>query len=525
MTRLRVLSLASLAALATALLGAPPPDLARQVEEQRQIRAETEKLVRRVETLIRVLEYNRVGGSGQKALLDEARKSLAGVGRGQMAALLAALEKAAQERGAGRSAELKKAAGYHEEVVLELKGVLACFDAVRDLTHAAGRLEKMARHQAEQSLATSQAVSESEGVPAGKPNPVLASIGRTVSEQVFLRKDFATLLGQVSALKETLPAEQQKLAAKFAEAAAAQRLGSAFDDALRALRQTGPPEARLRDWRRAASLQWDLAGRLVSLARLLRGPGEPAAVLREARRRLAKEIDEQQALRGDTRSPPKLEGGDLTRARPAVVRGKAMGDRQGFLEFDTHLTRGLLAPHWPELAAKLGPAETSMREAQEALRRQRRPELATHVQGQALEALRGVRKEVDRLLAEEEKAVGAVDPAAAAQQVAKALEQARAAQTASAQAAKGPPDAAAQLAKSRAATEGAMAAAGQAQAQAPRGVRGQLGEAGRRLATAAEALRQGDPSGAGEAQGEAAGALARALATLEQAAATAPGRG
>src|SRR5947208_1104325 len=152
MTRPRVLSLASLAALATALLGAPPPDLSRQVERQKQIRAETEKLLRRVETLIRVLEYNRLGASGQKALLDEARKSLAGVSREQMATLLAALEKAAQEQGAGRSAELKKAAAYHEQAVLELKGVLARFDAVRDLNQAAGRLEKMARDQAEQSL-------------------------------------------------------------------------------------------------------------------------------------------------------------------------------------------------------------------------------------------------------------------------------------------------------------------------------------------------------------------------------------
>ena len=100
--------------------------------------------------------------SGQKALLDEVSKTLAGVSREQMAALIAALEKAGKATGDARSAALTKAAGHHEKIVLELKGLLAKFDAVRDLDGTAERLEKLARDEVEQSLSTSQLVYEAE---------------------------------------------------------------------------------------------------------------------------------------------------------------------------------------------------------------------------------------------------------------------------------------------------------------------------------------------------------------------------
>jgi uncharacterized protein YoxC len=195
MTHLRVLALAWVAALAAPSAA----DLAEQKEKQRQLQAETEKLLRRVKTTIRVLEYNRLGASGQKALLDEVARTLSGVSREQMTALLAALEKG----------ELSKATDYHEKVVLQLKSVLARFDAVRDLGGAADRLEKLARDQAEQSLAAAQAVYEIESATytSARQSKVPERIARAASEQVFLRKDFALLLEQVGRLKPTLPAE------------------------------------------------------------------------------------------------------------------------------------------------------------------------------------------------------------------------------------------------------------------------------------------------------------------------------
>src|SRR5262249_7093798 len=153
-------------------------------------------------------------------LLDEVGKTLQGVSREQMAALLVALEKAGKSTGDARSAALTKAAGLHEKIVLELKGLLAKFDAVRDLDQTAERLGKLARDEVGQAWRTSKRDYETDNTNMvnRRDDPAHRRAERAASEQGFSRKDFTDLLVQVGQLHGKLPSEQQERAARFAQA-------------------------------------------------------------------------------------------------------------------------------------------------------------------------------------------------------------------------------------------------------------------------------------------------------------------
>src|SRR5262245_54718991 len=129
MLHLRCLSGAMLALLGVVLFLAPSgervtaaAELAEQKDRQKQVQAETDRLVRRIETMIRVMEYNRLDQTAQKQLFDEVGKTLAGLSKEQMTAVLTALEKASKTTGNERDGELKKAQEQHVQIVLTLKG-------------------------------------------------------------------------------------------------------------------------------------------------------------------------------------------------------------------------------------------------------------------------------------------------------------------------------------------------------------------------------------------------------------------
>jgi hypothetical protein len=124
MTCTRVVTFTVGALLAVDVLAGPSAaDLAGQKDRQEQIKADTDCLVRRVETMIRVLEYNRLDSSAQKKLLAHVADTLSGLSRAQMTRLIAALEAAGKAKGAARSISLEEAQARHEQIVLALKGL------------------------------------------------------------------------------------------------------------------------------------------------------------------------------------------------------------------------------------------------------------------------------------------------------------------------------------------------------------------------------------------------------------------
>lgn len=448
MTHLRFVSLAAVLVLVAGLFAAPSgeADLGEQKEKQKQIQQETEKLLRRIETMIRVLEYNRLGESGQKAMLDEVSKTLAGVSREQMAALLAALEKADGAKGDARTGQMKKANEHHERIVLELKGLLAKFDAVRSLDQAAERFEKLGFDQAEQALAAIQLVVDADATPPTdrRRDPIPGRVQRAATEQTFLSKDFANLVLQVIDLRGKLPEDQKARAAQLVDRVKTKKIAEVSYRVIEVYRNSPYHHGRERSLLKVVPSQWDLSEQMLGLSRTLRATPERLTVLRESKRRLDKTIEDQVAVMKDTVTPPKLEGGDVNQearvpdptrrdeeeearirfggrrmgfgfdrrkgeefldpTNPAQVHGKQMGDRQGWLEFETRFTRAALATHFAPVAGQLESVEGLMRDSQQGLRRQHKPDEVTPAQDLALEGLREVRSEVERLLIEEEKA-------------------------------------------------------------------------------------------------------------------------
>src|SRR5215472_8909329 len=202
-----------LLALAGLSLSGPAPraaeaaaDLATQEERQKQIKGETDRLVRRVETMIRLLEYNRLDKTAEKQLLDQVAGTLSGLSREQMMRLIDALEKAGKSEGEARTEELKEAQARHEQIVLGLKGLLARFDAIKGIEQAAERLDKMARDELDQYLQNTQMIWEDEnGIKPNKNENVQLHARKLAGEQTFLHRDLNDLLEQLAALRKLLP--------------------------------------------------------------------------------------------------------------------------------------------------------------------------------------------------------------------------------------------------------------------------------------------------------------------------------
>jgi hypothetical protein len=439
-----LLLLAAVFTLTSDARKATADDLADQKERQKQIQAETDRLVRRIETMIRVLEYNRLDESGGKDKLQSVRGILDGLSKEQMTALIAALEKAGKTKGDARTEELKKAQAHRAEIIDGLKSILARFDAVRSLDQAADRLDKMANDQVDLFLLGVQLPFEPESVklPTRRYSTLELRTERLFNEQGLLGKDVAELVKQVGELKGKLPADQKERASRFEQTVRQEQILRGIEETQRAFRHGGIGEARDAVWKRAAERQWQLAGQFLGLSRGLRPLPDRATTIRESSHKLGRVIDDQVSLRADVVNPPKREGGDVNRDEPPdpvrrggagmengrrlrddlrllfgrggrnmvlppldpeAIWGKEVGDRQGWLEHQTRGVRGLLAAHLADLAGKLSPAEKDMRTAQLDARGKKKANEVTKSQDGALEQLREVKKELDRLLAEEEK--------------------------------------------------------------------------------------------------------------------------
>src|SRR5262245_2387023 len=305
--------LVALAGLGAGGPAASADDIKERKERQKEIQAETDRLVRRVETMIWVLDYNGL----DKAALARLRATLSGLSKEQMARLIEALEKAQKAKGPARTKELKEAAARHEQVVLTLKGLLAEFDAVKNLEQAAGRLDKLARDQVDLFLRVVQVRYESENKPQPRRGSTVGPrIEQSAAEQGFLLRDVTDLLKQVGALKAKLPPDQKALLAQAEARLKAEDLTGKLEKAARCLKATGTPANRHVSWLKGADLQWECAGELAELARLLRPTPEKLTALREARQRVTKAIEDQQKLKEDVAAPPEpAEGGAVEGAR------------------------------------------------------------------------------------------------------------------------------------------------------------------------------------------------------------------
>ena len=96
LTMIRLVVAITSASLLISIAQADPEkqELSRQRDKQKDVRSDTDHVVRRTGTMLRVLDYYKLDKSAERRLLDEVAATLAGLSKEQMAEVIARLEKA-----------------------------------------------------------------------------------------------------------------------------------------------------------------------------------------------------------------------------------------------------------------------------------------------------------------------------------------------------------------------------------------------------------------------------------------------
>src|SRR5262245_6521186 len=240
-TRHTAVAIAICLAAFTSLRGDEPDprtqqELLLQQERQKQIQADTDYVVRRMGTMLRVLDYYQLDKAAEKKMLEEMAGVLGGLSKTQMREVIQRLDAAAKASSADQSnKEVAAAYERHREVLDSLKSMLARYDAIRSLDQAADRFDKLAAHQLDLHFATDQLVRDLDQMQNPNRSParrlmITRRIPRGLEtkrhgdDQSDLQADVVNLVKLVKEMKPKLTEEQQQRVALMNKLAASYRL-------------------------------------------------------------------------------------------------------------------------------------------------------------------------------------------------------------------------------------------------------------------------------------------------------------
>jgi len=403
-------------------LSAADPDVGATRDRQAQVRDDTEQLARRVGTMLRVLEHYKLDTAAEKKLLDEAAGTLNGLTKQQMAEVIAKLDAAMQaaDKDAAR-VHVDAAYAGHRDALRKLKGLLAQYDAVRDLDTAVARLEKLSRDELELAFRVADILRDS--LDATSTDPVrrrralqgdfpTTRARHEAEEAADLRKEFETIARQLAGLKPGLPAESQERLDRAEVRVRGRDLAGWLEELVLQIRPEGTPDHRHRDWSVAVDGTWTAAGELQAVAGALRPTRETVDLLREARQMIAGLADQV-----------------ATEARAAVdfysspvdePKARVFADDAGRLAHSTRAVKLAVATHAVESAECLDRAARALWAAS-AAHRQVAPLFARTYQAWAEAQLRQALVSLDVALARAEAERS--DPLAATKAALQKLEQ------------------------------------------------------------------------------------------------------
>jgi hypothetical protein len=369
-------------------------DVLQQQERQRQIQADTDRMVRQMETTLRVLQFYKMTAGPEKDLLAEAATTLSSLSQHQMNEVLRRLELAAKAPDE-KTADQEKAAAYarHREIVSKLKELVGRRDALHSLEEAADRLELKAADQLDQHLATRRLIyslSNPEPDKRGRrPGPGPRLTIETIMKQPHdrqddLNRDVTALFEKIQSLEATLPDEGKKrLRMVLADT---KQLG-----VLANMKQTAEEFLLTRsNYQTPIELQMRCAENLQQLARELRTPQDKIAALREARQHIDQTLKSQQEVRQQTE--------DL----PDPKTRQELNNQESKLAFQTRDISNLLRTPAAKLADKVSAAEKKMQDAIKQMS-ERTTESSVASQKQAEKELIEVRNALSEAIAKAEQ--------------------------------------------------------------------------------------------------------------------------
>src|SRR5579884_356207 len=400
-----------------------------KARKERRVRQDTNHLVGRVSTMLRVLDYYGADERAERQVLGEVATVLAGLSKEQMAEVITRLEAATRIPDSQKAnKEVSAAYQQHRIILARLRALLARYQAIENLDRAAARLDQASKEQLSVRLHTDQLVHEYPTAPAYAREPtdrsqpaIMEELRQHADDQADLGQEVRKVFQELGQLSPRLPAAEKERIRQAEQFAEGQHLLNNIRQASQDLRRWSGQN--LERWRHAGALQRQAATDLQDLARILRTPSDKLSALREARERLNHVLAKQEDLvqDADTQKDPRVQDRERLRQQRGQPRqAQEQGDEQGRLQHETHGAREVLQPHAPELADHLDPAEQAMQRAERQLRKNS-PEHAVPPQQEAAETLRAVRHELDRAIATAEKEQH--DPLAALQKKAEAVEQ------------------------------------------------------------------------------------------------------
>jgi hypothetical protein len=418
-----------LAGVAPGARGDTEDDLALQKERQKQIQADTDSMVRRLGTMLRVLEYYQVDKSGERKMLEEMAGVLSGLSKNQMAEVVRRLEGAAALAGkdeAKSTAEVQKAYERHREILDTLRTLLARHDAIGSLEQAAERLESLARGELELHFQTDQLIRDTKDqsnlLPAQRfqlirRRNLSLEPQRQSDAQTEIQQDLLAVIRQVLTLVPKLQGDQKQRALLMPQRAAQQRVLDDLGAAAAKLKAFGYGAQRYDAWLEASGLEWQAAEKMRELARILRGSADALAALREARDRVDLALSKEEEISKETKAT--LENPEPKSPKADPERVLELARDQARVQYESKDTGNLVKPYAEDVADKIARAVEAMNDSRNALQKIEARN-ATEPQAKAAKTLEEARADLDKLIAAAEKAKN--DPLAALKKAADDLD-------------------------------------------------------------------------------------------------------
>lgn len=268
---------------------------------QAAVRAETDRVTRRLEVMVGILRYYKLGSSEDHGLMRDAANELSKLSRAEMQAVLDHLEKAA--KGSGDSAtQTDQAYSRHLEVVRKLREISIRYEAIRSLEMAADRLEKSAREQSRLQAAIAGEAARAEAAKASLKDTV-GRISDRIDQQRDLNVEVAMLINMAADLEKRLDPERRERLRKGLTEAKNRNLTTAMSQLPERFGAVGNPGERADKLRPVLEQSSQVRQTMLAVAKTWRGDAPRADRAAELKARVEEALEKTREERAELKKP------------------------------------------------------------------------------------------------------------------------------------------------------------------------------------------------------------------------------
>lgn len=366
-----------------------PEELAARIDAQRVAQSQMDQTARRLETMLRVLKYQKLDAHEEHKLVEEAAVTLKGLSRQEMNQVLARLEKAKKDSDAAPG-ETTQAHRSHLVIMSKLRELALRREAIRSLAEAAARARRVARDEGRlQGTIAGEIAAAS--APRQGTKDAQVRLSRATDIQRDLTTEVSMLLRQAAALEPRLDDVHKIRLKKGLDEAKSAGLIDRMNLIPAQMSAEGVIADRAGRLRPVLEETRQATETLLNMARMWREDEPATAALRRLDERVAmleNKLEEAQEKGGAT-SAAEEERREAQEAQAEAVREAK------------DLTK---EAQTPEIKAKVPEVETPLREAADLLRAAQEktlnndPQSAAPLEEKAQEALAKAREKIDEAL-------------------------------------------------------------------------------------------------------------------------------